>query len=515
MNIAVLCITRQGLELALQIAKEIDCKLYIKEGLTAPDNTVTYEHFRKLSECAASIFSKYRGLIFIMSLGIVNRVIAPHLKSKYTDPAVVTIDEKNRYAISTLSGHEGGANELTYRISSITQAEPVITTATEANKIYVCAIGARKGVSKDDVIAAINYACNAAAISQKDLRCIATAWAKKDETGILEASKELGLYLLVFSKKAIDYYYSANPCAERSKRVYDAIGVYGVAEPCALLSGRFTKIVLPKIAYNGVTISIAKEENLLLNEDTKPACYNAKLILGGTNEAFQEADALERLGERFYISTATKYGYDHFSNKYSTRVIYTQFDAQSLRDFISANSIKTVIDCTHPYALVISKIAKEVCKEYKIEYVSKIRKTDGHIQQDKVITVPRIKDSVKVMKDLNLAKPLYTTGSKDLSFTAALKDSALRDGFDVYIRVLPYEKSIEDCVQAGIKRSNIIAMQGPFSKALNIALIEQYNIDCLITKRTGAQGGFYEKAEAAQHCRIWLIIVENAENKDE
>ena len=81
-------------------------------------------------------FSFQEALIFIGATGICVRAIAPYLKSKAEDPAVVVMDEDGRYAISLLSGHLGGANDLTLALSDLTGAQPVITTATDVNKRF-------------------------------------------------------------------------------------------------------------------------------------------------------------------------------------------------------------------------------------------------------------------------------------------------------------------------------------------------------------------------------------------
>ena len=80
-------------------------------------------------------FHHYAGHVFIMSTGIVVRVIAPLIKDKTKDPAVVVVDDGGHYAISLLSGHLGGANELTQNIADIIGARPVITTATDVNRL--------------------------------------------------------------------------------------------------------------------------------------------------------------------------------------------------------------------------------------------------------------------------------------------------------------------------------------------------------------------------------------------
>ncbi|MGO4886986.1 cobalt-precorrin 5A hydrolase [Anaerobacillus sp. MEB173] len=80
------------------------------------------------------LFEQYDGITFVVSLGAVVRMIAPVLKDKKTDPAVVVIDDKGEFVISVLSGHLGGANELTRTIAKLLQATPVITTASDVQK---------------------------------------------------------------------------------------------------------------------------------------------------------------------------------------------------------------------------------------------------------------------------------------------------------------------------------------------------------------------------------------------
>lgn len=87
--------------------------------------------FVKLQQAVAENFSRYDALVFIMAAGIVVRTIAPHLKSKLEDPAVVVLDEQAEHVISLLSGHVGGANDLTRRLALSLGSEPVITTATD------------------------------------------------------------------------------------------------------------------------------------------------------------------------------------------------------------------------------------------------------------------------------------------------------------------------------------------------------------------------------------------------
>lgn len=89
-----------------------------------------------LAEWTATHFDESDALLLIGSCGIAIRAIAPHVKSKLTDPAVIVLDECGMFCVSLLSGHIGGANVLTQRIANLVGAIPVITTATDRNGVF-------------------------------------------------------------------------------------------------------------------------------------------------------------------------------------------------------------------------------------------------------------------------------------------------------------------------------------------------------------------------------------------
>ena len=98
----------------------------------------------QLSAWTAAHFSYNAALIFIGAAGIAVRAIAPHVKSKVSDPAVVVVDELGAYSVSLLSGHLGGANDLALRIAAWLNAIPVVTTATDRNGIFAVDSWAKK-----------------------------------------------------------------------------------------------------------------------------------------------------------------------------------------------------------------------------------------------------------------------------------------------------------------------------------------------------------------------------------
>ena len=135
MKLAVISVTNKGALLGNSLADQLrslnhNVQIFAKSGRN-PLNATPYE---VLSKLIADIFPHYEGLIFIMATGIVVRVIAPYVQDKRIDPAVVVMDENGKYAISLLSGHIGGANELAELIAVTIGAEPVITTATDVGK---------------------------------------------------------------------------------------------------------------------------------------------------------------------------------------------------------------------------------------------------------------------------------------------------------------------------------------------------------------------------------------------
>ena len=101
-----------------------------------------------LSEFASQGFREAEALIFVGAMGIAVRAIAPHVVSKVKDPAVVVIDERGNNAISVLSGHLGGGNELTQLVAEITGANPVITTATDVQGVFAIDLWTKKNNCK-------------------------------------------------------------------------------------------------------------------------------------------------------------------------------------------------------------------------------------------------------------------------------------------------------------------------------------------------------------------------------
>jgi len=132
--LAIWAITPNGAILARKIADHLpESEVFLSESLG--NTEISHIAFQRLSDAISQNFNSYQGHIFIMSTGIVVRMIATHIRHKTLDPAVVVIDDRGQYAISLLSGHIGGANALTQQVAECIGATPVITTATDVNQL--------------------------------------------------------------------------------------------------------------------------------------------------------------------------------------------------------------------------------------------------------------------------------------------------------------------------------------------------------------------------------------------
>jgi len=133
-KVAIVCITKNGINISKRIKEKIpSASIYAQsKHKDSSDGIIWFEKNTKIM--IEEIFKEYESIICIFSLGAVIRLISNLLKDKKTDPAVIVIDDKANFVISTLSGHLGGANSLTKSIADILNSTPVITTAADVNE---------------------------------------------------------------------------------------------------------------------------------------------------------------------------------------------------------------------------------------------------------------------------------------------------------------------------------------------------------------------------------------------
>ena len=128
MRLELIAFTAQGAALAARLAQALS-----QRGHQA---ACTRDERLSASEWASRAFARSQGLIFVGAAGIAVRSIAPLLRHKSRDPAVLVVDEGGQFAIPLLSGHLGGANNLAREIAALLGGQAVITTATDVNGAF-------------------------------------------------------------------------------------------------------------------------------------------------------------------------------------------------------------------------------------------------------------------------------------------------------------------------------------------------------------------------------------------
>ena len=237
------------------------------------------------------------------------------------------------------------------------------------------------------------------------------------------------------------------------------------------------------------------------------------IVFSGTTEGRLLSDALSAHGIKHIVCVAGTYGEDMMEDDPNRTVHVGRMDAMQMKEFFISNKFSgegTVIDATHPYASEVTANIKSACEDLNLKYVRVIRSGDESAAEG----FPKYATAADCAKALDKTDSniLLTTGSKELGIYAENVSSDVLGR--TYVRVLPSVESLELCEKAGIEKSHIIAMHGPFSTEMNEALIRQYSIKHLVTKESGASGGFDEKILAARNEGITAHIIERPSKEE-
>jgi cobalt-precorrin 5A hydrolase len=231
-------------------------KLHLHESVKDRGNA---NCFTRIVDLVEELFPETEGIIFVGPCGVILRALAPHILNKLSDPPVVVVDVHGRYAISILSGHEGGANSLALAVANILGAEPVITTTSDAARTIIVGVGCRQGCNAQNIVEAVGFALGQAEVGARDVRFLASADIKRHEKGLIQAAADLGMPLRFIPSdeiRACTRDFDETPLAMKK------VNLPAVAEPAALLAGRRTTLILRKIRRNGVTVAVARENSL-------------------------------------------------------------------------------------------------------------------------------------------------------------------------------------------------------------------------------------------------------------
>ena len=152
-SVAFIAFTRKGCELAAMLARGLAALPGYDEAAFSVSGPIRYAGevgigaYESLTAWTRDAFASADALIFVGAAGIAVRAIAPYVRDKFCDPAVVSVDEAGQFAVPLLSGHVGGANELARAIAAMAGGQAAVSTATDVNGLFaVDEWAARRGL---------------------------------------------------------------------------------------------------------------------------------------------------------------------------------------------------------------------------------------------------------------------------------------------------------------------------------------------------------------------------------
>lgn len=230
------------------------------------------------------------------------------------------------------------------------------------------------------------------------------------------------------------------------------------------------------------------------------------VLFAGTTEGRKLSEVLAAAGIEHTICVATEYGEIILKRHPLVQIRQGRMNREEMGAFVKEGKFDLVIDATHPFAREATQNIKTAVEdqdgtEEKPSYL-RLKREETELADCGAVSFETSEDCALALAQTQ-GNILLTTGSKELFWYC--KDEAVKSR--LYVRVLPSKESLALCEEQGICGKQILAMQGPFTEELNEALIRQYQIAYLVTKESGAQGGYPEKLEAAKRTGAKVFVI--------
>lgn len=227
-------------------------------------------------------------------------------------------------------------------------------------------------------------------------------------------------------------------------------------------------------------------------------------ILGGTTEGKELVDFFEKNQISYFVSVATSYGRQVLPAVLAYgQVCEGRLDVLQMKSFIQEKNISLVLDATHPYAVEVSQNIIKACSFPETKSARLIRVCRGQASELEHASYFQTAQELAEYLQQQEGNILLTTGSKDL----AVYTAHIRDTKRIYARILPMEQSVALAREAGLRKEQLICEQGPFSIEQNQEMIRRCEARFVVSKDTGTQGGFMEKAQAARSLGSEFLVI--------
>jgi len=227
----------------------------------------------------------------------------------------------------------------------------------------------------------------------------------------------------------------------------------------------------------------------------------AILVFGGTSDARFICQILDEHRISYTLSVATAVG-EALAGKIGGQIRVGRIDTDGIADWLVSNAVNWVIDASHPYAELLSQNISRACEAVGVTLSRYQRRSELHdLEHPLLHKVANLQAACTVAQKFG-PRVLLTTGSKEL---AAYQQGL--PGKTLLARVLPTSEVIAECEVLGLGVDNIIALRGPFSAEFNAATYDFCSPDVVITKESGAEGGYLDKVNPALARGIPCVVV--------
>jgi len=230
-------------------------------------------------------------------------------------------------------------------------------------------------------------------------------------------------------------------------------------------------------------------------------------VFAGTTEGRELVEFLSSQPVSVTACVATEYGETLLSPADNLTISAKRLLESEMVDMLLKSHFDVVVDATHPYASVVTENICAACTATGTEYLRLLRSGAAAIED--AVFVSDIAGAVEYLNTVD-GNIMLTTGSKELIKFVSIRDFENR----IFARVLPMEESLRLCQEAGMKNAHILAMQGPFSKEMNVAMLKSVDAKYMVTKDSGSKGGFDEKIAAAREAGVKLVVIGRPPQKD-
>lgn len=220
-------------------------------------------------------------------------------------------------------------------------------------------------------------------------------------------------------------------------------------------------------------------------------------------EGREITDFLEKRGHSVIVCVATDYGADLAISEgpVTLQVRTGRMGIDRMRRLLREQQPGLVIDATHPYAGEVKYNIQMACQAERVR-CWRIQRDAADEDADGILTFATMEGMVDWLNETP-GVIFSTLGAKEAAALSKVQGAAER----LWLRVLPSEESLRQVAEAGLPARHVIAMQGPFSQALNEAMFRETKAKILLTKNSGTPGGFLEKCRASLACDMIMVVL--------